>query len=58
MFLMSRGFPFYRRRPRRWLSYCYYGCLYDRIVLVVMRCPVINGAPAYHLAWQHAIRPV
>jgi len=45
------------RRRRKWISYTYYGCLYDEIVLIVMRCPIIKGQPVLNLSWQHKIVP-
>jgi hypothetical protein len=48
-------FPFRGVRRRKWVSYVSYGCLYDSIVMVVYRAPVINNIIQYHLAWQHKI---
>ena len=52
---MKAKFPFPGRRRRKWVSYAYCGCLYDEIVLIVMRCPVINCKPVTALSWQHKI---
>jgi hypothetical protein len=52
---MPTPFPIPGRRRRKWISYCYYGCEYDQIVKVVMRCPIINGIVLIKLAWQHKI---
>ena len=49
------SFP--HRRRRQWVSYFYYGCLYNRTVCVIMRCPVVNNVAMLHLAWQHKIIP-
>ena len=54
---MKAKFPFPGRRRRKWVSYTYCGCLYDEIVLIVMRCPVINSKPVTALSWQHKIVP-
>ncbi|MBX2920222.1 MAG: hypothetical protein KF741_13340 [Ferruginibacter sp.] len=45
------------RRRRQWVSYFFYGCLYNAQVCVIMRCPVVNGVALVHLAWQHKIIP-
>lgn len=52
---MASDFASLGRRRRKWISFCYYGCQYDEIVMVVMRCPVIDGIILIHLAWQHKI---
>lgn len=52
---MSKQFAIPERKKRKWISYCYYGCLYNEVVKVVMRCPVVNGVALIHLAWQHKI---
>ena len=54
---MSKTFAFPSRKKRKWISYTYYGCQNDEIVMVVMRVPVINGVGYFHLAWQHKIVP-
>lgn len=43
------------RRRRQWVSYFFYGVLYNKPVCVIMRCPVVNGIAMGHLAWQHKI---
>jgi len=52
---MTTSFQFLSRRRRKWISYSYYGCWNDEIVMVVMRCPVKDGIAQIHLAWQHKI---
>ena len=52
---MATSFNLLRRKKRKWISFVYYGCQYDEIVMVIMRCPVKNGAAQIHLAWQHKI---
>jgi len=54
--IMSTTLTFLKRKRRKWISYSYYGCHYDRIVVVVMRCPVSkNGEIQIHLSWLHKI---
>jgi hypothetical protein len=60
--VMSSHIAFFRqgidlRRPRKWVSWLSTGCLYDSMVHVVYRCPVVNGVPLVHLSWQHKIVP-
>ena len=57
---MQNNLRFFRqlgRRPRAWVSYYAYGCLYDSAVCVVYRCPVVNGVPLVQHAWQHKVLP-
>ncbi|HMJ47469.1 MAG TPA: hypothetical protein VK498_09070 [Ferruginibacter sp.] len=52
---MSTTFTLLKRKKRKWVSYSYYGCHYDKMVVVVMRCPVINGEIYIHLSWLHKV---
>ncbi len=59
---MSSHIAFFRqgfapRRPRKWVSWLSTGCLHDRMVHVVYRCPVVAGVPLVHLSWQHKVVP-
>jgi len=53
--IMSTTLTFLKRKRRKWISYSYYGCHYDKIVVVVMRCPVLKGEIQIHLSWLHKI---
>ena len=53
--VMNTIFNLLKRKRRKWVSYYFHGCLYDRVVIVVMRCPVIDGIPVIHLSWQHKV---
>lgn len=52
---MASNFAILKRKKRKWISYCYYGCLYNEVVKVVMRCPMVDGIALINLAWQHKI---
>lgn len=53
---VSVPFPVSGRRRRSWVSFTQLACLYDRMVLVTYRAPVVGGVVLYHLAWQHVMR--
>jgi hypothetical protein len=53
--IMPTTFTLLKRKKRKWISYSYSACHYDKIVIVVMRCPVLNGEIQIHLSWLHKI---
>jgi len=54
--VMSASIRFSGRR-RKWVSYTFVGCYYNRLVYVTYRCPLINGVPMVHLSWLHKMSP-
>ena len=54
---MEKAFRSPDRKKRKWISYTYYGCHNDQIVMVVMRCPLVDGIALVNLSWQHKLVP-